>query len=49
MAAILAPRLIHVRCSNGTMLYIETSAKTGSNVAALFELIAEHVAAPPPT
>ncbi|PRW20941.1 Ras-related RABF1 [Chlorella sorokiniana] len=31
------------------MLYIETSAKTGSNVAALFELIAEHIAAPPPT
>ncbi|EFN55859.1 hypothetical protein CHLNCDRAFT_13076, partial [Chlorella variabilis] len=31
--------------SNG-MLHIETSAKTGSNVAALFELIAEHVAAP---
>ena len=28
------------------MLHIETSAKTGSNVAALFELIAEHVAAP---
>lgn len=31
------------------MLYIETSAKTGSNVAALFERIAERIAAPPPT
>jgi hypothetical protein len=32
-------------CSNG-MLYIETSAKTGSNVAALFQLIGEQITAP---
>lgn len=34
-------------CSNG-MLYIETSAKTGSNVEALFQQIAEGIAAPAP-
>lgn len=34
-------------CSNG-MLHIETSAKTGSNVAELFELIAEQIAGAPP-
>jgi hypothetical protein len=28
------------------MLYIETSAKTGSNVAALFQLIGEQITAP---
>lgn len=33
-------------CSHG-MLYVETSAKTGSNVAALFEAIAQRVAGAP--